>query len=235
MSQHISDDLPRLLTGEASRDETLAAAQHLRECPDCQQELVAAVVADASLSSARRVSAPRAVPAADADAASEPVALPDMSSVFAKVRDEAAQAGRSHKRRRVLFAVAAAAVVATAGGITIAETVGGSNNQPEAVTVLLPPVQPTTGAPAKVTITGDRMHLDATSLPKLDGAHQYEVWLVNAAAGEPRPLGYIGGDRTADLTVPASVMAQYDSVAISVQQNTQVEFSGQLAARGSYG
>ena len=51
---HISDDLPRLLTGDATRDEVLAAAEHLRSCPDCQQELVSAVVAHASLTSAQR-------------------------------------------------------------------------------------------------------------------------------------------------------------------------------------
>jgi hypothetical protein len=94
-------------------------------------------------------------------------------------------------------------------------------------------VDPAGDASAKVTVTGDRMHLDATSLPELDGAHQYEVWLVDAS--RLRPLGYVGDDRTADLTVPASVMAQYNSVAISIQQNAQVEFSGKVIVRGSYG
>jgi len=229
MTQHISDDLPRLLTGEATRDETLTAAAHLRECPDCQQELVAAVVAHASLSSARRfapeVAAP---PVADVEAA--PVALPDMSAMFAQVRDEAARSQPAHRRRRALIAVAAAAVVATAVGVAVTQTGGNSSAPPAAQSLVL------VGKPdesAKVTITGDRMHLDATSLPKLDAAHQYEVWLV--AATQLRPLGYLGGDRTADLTVPAPVMAQYSSVAISLQKNTQVGFSGDVVVRGNYG
>lgn len=232
MTQHISDDLPRLLTGDASRDETMAAATHLRECPDCQQELVSAVVSHAALSSAHRFASAREPVAAPTDAAQP--ALPDMSAVFAKVRDEAAAASPSQpRRRRWLVAVAAAAVVATAGGITIAETVGNSSSAPTAATTFqLEPLAGGSGGPATVTVTGDRMHLDATSLPKLDAGHQYEVWLV--ADTQLRPLGYIRGDRTADLTVPASVMAQYDSVAISLQKNTQVEFSGDVVVRGNY-
>jgi hypothetical protein len=89
MSQHLSDDLPRLLTGDASRDEALAAAAHLRECPDCQQELVSAVVAHAALSSARRFAPRMAAPAEPAEPAVEPAPadLPDLSAVFAKVHD----------------------------------------------------------------------------------------------------------------------------------------------------
>jgi anti-sigma-K factor RskA len=234
MNQHISDDLPRLLTGDADRAETLAAAEHLRTCLDCQQELVSAVVAHAALSSARRVAAPRVAAPVEAYVEPTAAALPDMSAVFARVRDEAARTGHSSKRRRALIAVAAAAVVATAGGITIAETVGSSSStHQDAQTVLLQLRNPQTGGPARVTVTGDRMHLDATSLPKLDSAHQYEVWLVDAT--RLRPLGYVGGDRTADLIVPASVMSQYNSVAISVQGNQQVQFSGDVVARGSYG
>jgi hypothetical protein len=232
MTQHISDDLPRLLTGDASRDEAMAAARHLRDCPDCQQDLVSAVVAHAALSSAHRFAASLEPAAAPTDAV--PPALPDMSAVFAKVRDEAAAASSARPRRRWLVAAAAAAVVATAGGITNAETVGGSSSAPTAATTIR--LEPPTGGAdgsAIVTVTGERMHLDATSLPTLDAGHQYEVWLV--ADTQLRPLGYIGGDRTADLTVPASVMAQYDSVAISVQKNSQVEFSGDVVVRGSYG
>src|SRR5262249_44365117 len=117
MSEHISDDLPRLLTGEATRAETLAAAAHLRECPDCQQELVSAVVAHAALTSATRGAA-HAVLGRDP----QPGPLPDLSEVFATVRDEATSTRGSGKRRRALIAVAAAAVLATGVGVTIAET-----------------------------------------------------------------------------------------------------------------
>jgi anti-sigma-K factor RskA len=233
MSQHVSDDLPRLLTGNATRDETMAAAAHLRSCPDCQQDLVAAVVAHASLSSARRFAAPVAS-AEGAEAQPEPMPLPDLSALFAEVREDAAKP-KSANRRRALLAVAAAAVLATAGGITIAETLSDTPSGPAATTVALRSIDPSTHASAEVTVTGDRMHVDATSLPKLDAGHQYEVWLVDPADDQLRPLGYVGSDRTAELTVPAPVMAQYTSVAISLQQNNQVEFSGDLVVRGSYG
>ncbi|HVU93452.1 MAG TPA: hypothetical protein VHC23_14555, partial [Jatrophihabitans sp.] len=99
--EHLTDDLPRLLTGDATRDEVLAAAEHLRACPDCQQELVSAVVAHASLTSARRF-APEVVapiPSADGEevgdgedggGAGPAGPLPDLSAVFARAREEAA-------------------------------------------------------------------------------------------------------------------------------------------------
>jgi Anti-sigma-K factor rskA len=114
-SPHISDDLPRLLTGDATRDEVLAAAEHLRTCTDCQHELVSAVVAHASLTSAYRFAEQVVAPDRDvtppegpstepsgrhaADAAEESATeqedtrstppLPDLSGLFAQVRADA--------------------------------------------------------------------------------------------------------------------------------------------------
>ena len=62
---HITDELPRLLTGDATRDEVLAAGAHLRTCIDCQQELVSATVAHASLASAQRFAPEIVAPRAD--------------------------------------------------------------------------------------------------------------------------------------------------------------------------
>lgn len=243
---HISDELPLLLSGEAGRDLVLAAADHLRSCPDCQQELVSAVVAHASLTSAHRfapeiVSAdPHADPVAGAGpaaAAGAPVApLPDLSEVFAQARKDAettAGTGPTH-RRRILVAVAAAAVVAAGAGV-IVETSGGSSPAPAAQTVTLASIQD--GPSATATMVGsDRMKIDATSLPKLNDGKQYEVWLTKRDAGndQPQSVGFIGPNRRADLAVPASVIAQYDTVAVSVQKPNQVKFSGVLVVRGSY-
>lgn len=121
MTAHISDELPRLLTGEASREAVLDAAEHLRGCVDCQHELVSAVVAHASLTSAHRF-APEVValpfdllaeqPIRDEDGSeaesrdrsdddatrgarpsdSTAPALPDLSDLFVQVRKEAAAA-----------------------------------------------------------------------------------------------------------------------------------------------
>ena len=239
MNEHVGDDLPRLLTGDATRDETLAAAQHLRGCPDCQQELVAAVVAHASLSSAHRF-APDLV---THDPAPEPAGapsgpLPDLSAMFAQVRSEAAAApepGPRRRRRTRLLAVAAAAVVLAGGGVTIAETVGSSGpSRPAAQRITLSPVG-TNRAAATATVSGGTMRVDATSLPKLDASRQYEVWLADSTGRQVRALGFIGADRRADLPVPLPVMGRYAAIAISIQQTDQVAFSGDMVARGFYG
>ena len=238
MSAHISEDLPRLLTGDATREEVMAAAEHLRTCPDCQQELVSAVVAHASLTSAHRfapdVVSPEAVPGIDPD---EPVGpLPDMSAMFAQVHAEASTTTPSRSRlpRRRLLAVAAAAAVLAGGGVTIAETVGSGSSQPASQSVALRPFG--VGArPAEVTLVGSsEMRVNATDLPKLDAGHFYEVWLTDAARTRMQSVGSIGSDNKAQLTVPANVMSQYSAIEVSVQRTSQTTYSGTSVLRGSY-
>lgn len=240
-NSHVSDELPLLLSGEAGRDVVMDAADHLRSCPDCQQDLVSAVVAHASLTSAHRFAPEivaggehsRPVPASDATADS---ALPDLTEVFAKARVEAAaDSARPLKRRRALLAVAAAAVVAT-GTVVVVESGGNSSPAPAAQTVVLKPFQG--GPAATATMVGpNRMKIDATSLPALAGGRQYEVWLTkkgSSAADEPQSVGFIGPNRRADLTIPAKVIAQYNTVSVSVQKPNQVKFSGDLVVYGAY-
>jgi anti-sigma-K factor RskA len=232
---HISDELPRLLTGEAPRAVVLSAADHLRSCADCQQELVSAVIAHASLSSAQRFAPEvvRPVPAAE-QAAAEAPALPDLEAVFRQVREEADTGSTaSPRRRRVLYAAAAAAVV-VGGGTAIAIVESGSSSSPGGQTVALR--QAGSGAgPVTATIrNGGRMTIDASTLPRLDATHQYEVWLTKPNA-DPQPIGFIGADRTGQLTVPGTLMTQYDTIAISKQRRNQVAFSGITVAAGNYG
>lgn len=231
---HISDDLPRLLTGEAERDLVLDAAAHLRTCADCQQELVSAVVAHASLTSARRfapeVLAPQTPPTPGPPA--EPPPLPDLDAVFRQVRGEAADTSAAPRRRRVLLAVAAAAVVA-GGGTAIGLVESGSSNSPSTRSVALQSVGSGNGG-ATATIVGDsRMKIDATALPGLDATHRYEVWLTKPHAGL-QAIGFIGNDRTGEFTLPSSLIAQYDQIAISQQRSDQISYSGITVAAGSY-
>lgn len=230
--EHLSDDLPRLLTGEATRAETLAAAEHLRACPDCQQELVSALVAHATLTSAHRFAPEVVAPApAEEDLEPTPASLPDLSAVFAQARAEATPRARRPRRRQLLVA-AAAAVVLAGGGVIVAETVGSGPSAPVAaqtVTLTGPGAET-----AHVRVAAGTMYVDARRLPQLDVAHQYEVWLVDSTGQQLRPLGYVGPDRTADLPVPTPVMSRYNAVAISVQKTDQVAFSGVLVAHGSY-
>jgi hypothetical protein len=236
---HISENLPRLLTGDANRDEVLAAAEHLRNCPDCQQELISAVVAHASLTSAHRF-APEIVAAGSADddvdevEAAADTALPDMSAMFAKVRAEASAAPAKPQQRRRLLAVAAAAAVLVGGGVTLAETVGSSSSQSDTRSVALRPFG-VGHRPAKVTLVGGaRMRIDATALPRLDGGHFYEVWLTDSARKRMQSVGSIGQDNTAVLTVPGNVMSQYSAIEVSVQRTNQTAYSGTSVLRGSY-
>lgn len=242
MSAHISDELPRLLTGEATREETRAAAEHLRGCPDCQQELVSAVVAHASLTSAHRFAAdvvaprrPRQVEDGPSHAAAAEASLPDLSTMFASVRADSTSSHPDRRRARGRWlAGAAAAVVVAGGGVAAGELLGsGSPSPPAAQTVKLAPVG-NVRASATATISGGTMRVDATSLPKLNAARQYEVWLVAAGGKRLRPLGYVGDDRTATLPVPRQVMARYADIAISIQRTDQVRFSGDMVVRGRY-
>jgi hypothetical protein len=235
MTSHISEDLPRLLTGDALRDEVLAAAEHLRGCPDCQQELVSAVVAHASLTAAHRF-APEIVSSPAHRGVDAPAhSLPDLSLVFAQVREEASAAAAKPQHRRRLLAVAAAAVVLTGAGVTIAETVGSHSTQTHVRTVALAAFDVGTHS-AKATLLGDgTMRIDATALPKLDARHFYEVWLTDPGRQRLQAVGSIGNDNQAALTVPTKVLSQYSAIEVSVQRLNQTAYSGTSVLRGSYG
>jgi len=228
---HISEEIPRLLTGEATRAEVLAAGEHLRGCPDCQQELVSAVVAHASLTSAQRF-APEVVAPAHDDA-EPPGPLPDLSDVFAQARLEARGPATGRRRWRVAAAAVAAAVVI--GGTTVAAVeLSDSGHSAPATNVALAPFHEGT-RPADVTVRGTTMKVDATRLPRLDAQHFYEVWLTDNARTAMWPLGAIGADNRAQLPVPATVMARYTAIEVSVQRSNQTGYSGVSVLRGTYG
>jgi hypothetical protein len=244
MTNHVSDELPRLLTGEASHDDVMAAAAHLRTCVDCQNELVSHVVAHASLTSAQRF-APEVVhrPASDnftaedsagADPAGE---LPDLSAVFAQVRreaDEGFRPVREHRRRPYLIGAAAAVVAVVGGGALIyAATSGNDHNGAGTRTVALGAFDQghTSGT---ATIGDGTISLDATSLPKLSGK-RYEVWLTNDRRTRMQPIGWIGNDGRAQFTVPPQMMTQYGDLEVSVQNAdaNDYTYSGTSVLRGS--
>lgn len=248
MSNHLTDELPRLLTGEASHEAVLEAAAHLRTCVDCQQELVSAVVAHASLTSAQRF-APEIVARGqagnftnhtetDSDEHSQRE-LPDLSAVFAQVRREADDGFRPERdprptqRRNYLFAAAAAVVLAGAGtGIYFATTSGGSS-APAARTVALSAFDKGTTA-ATARISGGTIDVTATSLPKLT-AQRYEVWLTDSKRTRMQPIGWITDGGTAQLTVPVDLMKHYNDLEVSIQDlgARSYNYSGTSVLRGS--
>jgi hypothetical protein len=238
MTAHISDELPRLLTGEATRDVVRGAAAHLRSCEDCQQELVSAVVAHASLSSAQRF-APDIVarPAREDAAPVASAALPDLSAIFAQVREEAGETPPAARRsRRPLYTVAAVAagIVIGTGGTALIQNVG--DNAPAGRSVALTAFDAgSTSAKATVSNKG-QMKLDAASLPNLDAKHRYEVWLTNKARSQMQPIGWIDTNGKATLTVPANLMSRYNAIEVSVQdvEAATYNYSGTSVLRGSY-
>jgi hypothetical protein len=109
MTEHVHEDLPALLRGEADRATVMQAAAHLRECADCRQELISAVVAHSSLSSAARMLPQELIQPLTSESGTreagtgasvtelpltespdDPPPLPDLSAVFAQVRAETA-------------------------------------------------------------------------------------------------------------------------------------------------
>lgn len=54
MTNHVFDEFPLLLSGDADRATVARVSSHLRGCNDCKDELIGAVVAHATLSSAAR-------------------------------------------------------------------------------------------------------------------------------------------------------------------------------------
>lgn len=243
MSNHISEDLPRLLTGEAGRDEVLAAAAHLRTCPDCQQDLVSAVIAHASLTSAHRFAPEIVAPGLPDHLVGEDIAagpLPDLSSVFAQVRAEAtAPASSTRRHRRPLYAIAAAAAGVLIGGSAVALVVDDNGSSSTAVAgrrVELGSFGVGHASAVATVSDSGKMTIDATSLPDPGKEKRYEVWLTDTKRSQMQPVGWIGNDGKATLTIPANLMGQYQDIEVSVQDVTadNYKYSGTSVLRGSY-
>lgn len=229
MTEHIVDDLPLLLTGQATREATFRAAEHLRSCPDCQQELISVLVAHASLASAVRFAPEIATPPGDDDAAP----LPDLQDVFAEAQDDAASGRAATRRRKGLLVAAAAAVVATGVGLATAELTGESGDSPSRTIALS--AFDVGSHPAEARLEGgDTMRIDASALPRLDAGHFYEVWLTNKSRTRLQAIGSIGTSNQAVLTVSPNVMSQYSAIEVSVQKVDQTSYSGTSVARGTY-
>ena len=234
MTSHISEELPRILTGEASRDEALAAADHLRHCEDCRQELVSALVAHAALTSAQRF-APEVAAVAMSESLAPPAEpVPDLSMLFAQVREEAGERRPVRTRRTRLTVAAAAAAVVIGGGAAVLASQSGSS--PSGHSVALAAVG-TGHASATATFVGtDGVRINASALPAPDARHRYEVWLTNDARTQMQPVGWIGSNGKADLTVPQNLVRDYSDIEVSVQSldAPSYTYSGTSVLRGAY-
>ena len=243
MSTHIFDELPLLLTGEADRATVALAADHLRECEDCQQELVSALIAHASLSSAARFAPElRSLLSTDdaEDRPAEPADLPDLTPVFEMAKQEA-RAPRhsvlpSRARSRRVRWIAAAAVAGVAGrwrrgpGRPEPRWFPGRRarySSPHSIRAEV-------AASAKL-VGNNEVQVDASSLPTPGSGTNYEVWLTDTARKNLQPVGWVGSNGQTRLQIPSSLLDKFTDIEVSVQDSVEAyEFSGTSVLRGNY-
>jgi hypothetical protein len=65
---------------------------------------------------------------------------------------------------------------------------------------------------------------------------RYEVWLTNATRTQMQPVGWIGADGKASLTVPPDLVSHYSAIEVSVQplDSGSYTYSNVSVLRGSY-
>jgi hypothetical protein len=243
MANHISAELPLLLSGEASRQAVDDAAPHLRSCEDCRQDLVSVVIAHAALASAHRYAADvmgPTRPAVPAKTPAEPRPLPDLSGVLKVIRDESEIQDRSAGRRRLVpYAVAAAAagILVGVGGVAVTQHLTGSHTSGRTIQLSAFGVG---SAAASATVANSNDHatvkVDAASLPSLAPTQRYEIWLTNTQRTRMQPVGWIATDGEATVNVPQQVMNQFTNIEVSIQRvdAPTYDYSGTSVLRGHY-
>jgi hypothetical protein len=89
--------------------------------------------------------------------------------------------------------------------------------------------------PAKATINGGHIALDAHALPKMAGK-RYEVWLTNSARTQMQPIGWIAADGHANMSVPTDLIARFSDIEVSVQSVSAPSYlySNVSVLRGAY-
>ena len=222
---HVADDLPALLAGEATREETLAVAAHLRACPQCQEELVSIVVAAGALRAAARAEhapsaavPPSSVLFSSDENGSGGASAPDTPEWLGQI-SRRGPAGWSTRRR---LAALAAAVVIVAGAIAAGLGLSTSSS-PVVNRAALHPLQAPASASGAVTVTAAatarQVQVSTDGLPAPGQGRYYEVWLLDPATLKMMPMGALAPSGQATFGVAAGLMAGYSAVDISLQAN----------------
>lgn len=235
---HVYDEIPGLLDGSASKAVVQHTIEHLRSCQECEHELLNALLAHASLSSAAHT-APTLRSSDSEPPAAEDVE-PDWSVVFAKFdaedHDQSTSPVRARSGRRTSrwLTIAAAAVGIGVGASTVAALHHSGHRQVAATTVQLAAYDVGT-SPATATMAGDDMSVNAITLPDPASGSLYEVWLTNTARTKMHSLGWIDTNGKGSFTVPAQLLEQYSAIEVSVQKiSAGYDYSGTSVLRGSY-
>jgi anti-sigma-K factor RskA len=208
MTDHCSEELSALLSGELGREETYRVVAHLRECGECTGELVSVAVAHGSLRAARR--------------AEESLSPDPDARVRETLRDQPPlrlSRARTHRWPYLGAAAALLAVVAIGLGLVLGHT---SRPPVYAVATLHHMDAPAT-ATGRVTVRATsrvkEMGVVTTGLPALPANHYYEVWLLQPQTNKMLPVGLLPPSGQGTYAVSGAIMSQYSAVDISLQTN----------------
>ena len=135
-------------------------------------------------------------------------------------------AGRGTARPPDLLGAAAAVVVALGVGAAVyaATSSTPTGTKPNATRTVALSAFDEGHASASATLTTGTIDLNATSLPRLS-TKRYEVWLTNDRRTRMQPIGWVGDNGTAHLTVPADIMTQYNDLEVSVKSLDGTEYT----------
>jgi Anti-sigma-K factor rskA len=247
--EHI--DMLGLLSGElapALRADTL---DHVRSCEQCRYQLADTAAVVGELKDAGRHSPvdPADVPRLDLAAvtkASSALGLPTTRLIPVHAHTEGdgtapTELRRPPVRRRVVGLAAVCALAAAfIGGIAIGHTSQASRPPAEEVRLAAigQPPTPATGA-ARMIGSGATQTMQVTlsgvNLPST--RDRVEVWLLNTRTGQTRPIGTMPVTArhlmTATFPLPASDLAGYDAIDVSIQTPADNGHSHNSILRGA--
>jgi hypothetical protein len=207
-------DLAALLRGELSNAAALQAAAHARTCGTCADDLIELSLGHGMLTSAVRTLGPGPLSHAEPDGSTLPLSL---------------QRRVTTPRRRRLAAVAVAAVIAVGAAATATLQLVGGDDPGRTVaaerTATLEPVDPGSDrATGQVSMATDRqsvtrMRVDTVDLPRAPRGGFYYVWLFDPASDKMLPLGQVLPGHRASFDLPASLVAAYSAIDISLESD----------------
>jgi len=218
-------DLVGLLAGELTRDETIAVGRHLRTCELCREELADLAVAHGSLQGAAG-----AMRGLDEGFAASPATAPlvgtepahPLPALATKALRSARRQHWSKRTGAVVASIAAACVLVA--GIAVAVVHGQRTSGGNVVaSASLKPIDapPTSGGTIKALADGSSRELmvSTAGLSTPPPQHFYEVWLLDPTTQKMLPVGVLPPSGTGNYSMPASIMAGYSAVDVSLQQN----------------
>lgn len=234
-SRHKAPDLVGLVAAETGRDETIAAARHVRACRSCTEELVDLVVGHAALTAAAStdrdldrspwtihadgVGVDRTTcPEPERDDAQVSAALPPI----VPASDPGATTPEARKRPGVALVLAAAAAVVVLGALGMVALAGGHRGAPPVVAQgPLRPLQAPSAVSGTVTVlaqgTVRHMIVRTRNLSSPPSQKFYEVWLLDPATQKMLPVGVLPPSGSGAYDVSAGIMAGYSAVDVSLQ------------------